>query len=348
MSLMTQQVLKTLVVIGALLLGMGDASAQVPLRSRAAKSARPAVHFPLAVGNRWTYIETGRFASGRLDVSVTESRGFNHQEYFRLVGYAGEPAWVRMTADDQLVAFDPDTSLETVWYDFGAEIDVPWRSGLPLDCTGEAQITSKPPYADDTVAQIAPAFLTIQYGPTQCADAGLVEEIFVPSMGMVRRVSQSIAGPRTLSLAHAQVGGRVIGSSGLTVSLTLSQAVYVADLEPPVDVGHSVPTLNATLTIRNTTDSPVKIVTATGQQFDFEIRDANGTVVYRWSDGKFFTQALTNIDLSPGERNFSIEVPLGEEGVAFPAGSYTIEGWVTGGAPKRYSATSGFELVHAL
>ena len=61
-----------------------------------------------------------------------------------------------------------------------------------------------------------------------------------------------------------------------------------------------------------------------------------------------FTQALTNIDLSPGERNFSIEVPLGEEGVAFPAGSYTIEGWVTGGAPKRYSATSGFELVHAL
>lgn len=332
--------------MGALLLGMGDAGAQVPLRSRAAKSARQAVHFPLAVGNTWTYIETGPFSGGRLHVTVTESRGFNQQEYFRLVGYAGEPAWVRMTDDDQLVAFDPDTGLETVWYDFGAEIDVLWRSGLPLDCTGEAQITSKPSYADDTVTQIAPAFLTIQFGPTQCADAGLVNETFVPGMGMVRRVSQSITGPRTLSLAHAQVGGRVIGSSGLTVSLTLNQAVYVADLLPPVDVGRSVPTLNATLTIRNTTDAPVEIVTASGQQFDFEIRDANGTVVYRWSDGRFFTQAMTNIDLSPGERNFSIEVPLGDEGVAFPAGSYTIEGWITGGAPKRYSATSGFELGH--
>jgi len=345
---MTKKVWKTVVVMGALLLGMGDAGAQVPLRSRAAKSARPVVHFPLAVGNRWTYIETGSFASGRLDVSVTENRGFNHQEYFRLVGYAGDPAWVRLTDDYRLVAFEPDTGLETVWYDFGAEIDAAWSSGLPLDCTGTAQITSKPSYADDRITQIAPAFLTIQYGPTQCADVGLVEEIFVPGMGLIRRVSQSIAGPRTLSLAHAQVGGRVIGSSGLRVSLSLNQAVYVADLEPPADSSRSVPTLNATLTIRNTTDSPVKIVTATGQQFDFEIRDANGTVVYRWSDGKFFTQALTNIDLSPGQRNFSIEVPLGNDGVAFPAGSYTIEGWITGGAPKSYSAMSGFDLVHAL
>ena len=345
---MTKQALKVVLVIGALLLGMGDAGAQLPLRSRAAKSARPVVHFPLAVGNRWTYIETGSFASGRLDVSVTESRDFNHQEYFRLVGYAGEPAWVRMTDDDRLVAFDPDTGLETVWYDFGAEIDAPWPSGLPLDCTGEAQITSKPSYADDTITRIAPAFLTIQYGPTQCADAGLVEEIFVPGMGLVRRVSQSIAGPRALSLAYAQIGGRVIGSSGLTVSLSLNQAVYVADLEPPIDTDRSVPTLSARLTIRNTTDSPLKIVTSTGQQFDFEIRDSNGSVVYRWSDGRFFTQVLTNIELSPGERNFSIEVPLGSDGVPFAAGSYTIEGWITGGAPKRYSATSGFDLVHAL
>ena len=77
-------------------------------------------------------------------------------------------------------------------------------------------------------------------------------------MGLIRRVSQTIAGPRTLSLAHAQVGGRVIGTSSLLVSLSLDHAVYVADLEPPVDAGRAVPTLKATLTIRNTTDSPLR------------------------------------------------------------------------------------------
>lgn len=344
---MTKIAWKTAVALAGLLFCIGAANAQIPPRSRAAKSARAAVHFPLAVGNHWTYIETGGLSSGRREVSITESRDFNQQEYFLLVGYAGEPAWVRMTDENQIVSYNPDADTETVWYDFGAEIGVPWRSGLPLECTGEARITSKPSFINDTVTQIAPAFLTVEYGPTQCADVGLLEEVFVPGVGLVRRVSQSIAGPRTLSLVYAQVGGRVIGETGLLVSLTIDQPVYTANLQPPVEAGNVVPMLTATLTVRNTTDLPLQIVTPTGQQFEFEIRDAEGALMYRWSDGQFFTQATTIIDLSPGERNFSIEVPLGEGDTPFPEGSYTIEGWVTGGASKRYSASSGFELVHA-
>jgi len=339
-------VLKSAVLIGALLFPAAAAPAQTPARGRAAKASRPAVCFPLAVGNTWVYVQRGTFAGGRVEVSVSEAREFNGSEYFRLVGYANRAAWVRSTDDGRLIEFDPETSTERLWYDFGAGVDEPWRSELPLDCTGEARIAGKPAVGH-VPGLTATEFLTVQYGPTECADAGLQEEVFVPGIGLSRRTFLTIAGPQGLTLTYAKVGPRVVGANQLLVSLSVDAPVYVAHLMPPVDPERAAPTLTATLTIRNTTDHPLQIVTPSGQQYDFSISDQNGQVVYQWSAGRFFTQATTTIEVSPGERNFTIEIPLGnDQGKPFPAGSYSIEGWITGNGPKRYGALAGFDVVH--
>ena len=340
------RVLQSALLAAAVLLAVVEAPAQMPSRSRAAKASRPVVFFPLAVGNTWNYLQRGSFAGGRVEVSVSERREFNGSEYFRLVGYAGRAAWVRSADDGRVIEFDPETAIESLWYDFGANVGESWKSELPLDCTGEARIVERP--AVGTVfGRIATEFLTVQYGPTQCADAGLVEEVFVPGIGLSRRSFLTIAGPQGLVLTYAKIGPRIVGASQLLVSLSIDTPVYVANLMPPVDHGRAVPTLSATLTIRNTTDHPVQILTPSGQQFDFVISDQNGLLVYQWSDGRFFTQATTTIEVSPGERNFTVEIPLGnDEGQPFPARAYSIEGWITGSGPKRYSASAGFDVTH--
>ncbi|MDA1315856.1 MAG: BsuPI-related putative proteinase inhibitor [Acidobacteria bacterium] len=342
----TSGALKSAVVIAAVLVAAVAAQAQMPARGRMAKGARPAVFFPLAVGNTWVYLQRGTFAGGRVEVTVSEVREFNGSEYFRLVGYAGRAAWVRSTDDDRLIEFNPETSTESLWYDFGAGLDEPWRSELPLDCTGEARIVGKPAvgnlrYVSDT------EFLTVQYGPTECADAGVTEEAFLPGVGLSRRTFLTIAGPQDLTLVYAKVGSRVIGASQLLVSLSIDAPVYVANLLPPVDPERAVPTLAATLTIRNTTDHPLQIVTPSGQQYDFSITDQNGQVVHQWSARRLFTQATTTIEVSPGERSFTVEIPLGnDKGQPFPAGAYSIEGWITGSGSKRYGAVAGFDVAH--
>jgi hypothetical protein len=333
-------------ITGLVLLTAVGAHAQMPARSRAAKASRPAVFFPLAVGNSWTYLQRGSFVGGRVEVSVSESREFNGSEFFRLVGYAGRPAWVRSTDDGRVIEFDPESATESLWYDFGADVDEPWRSELPLDCTGEARIVEKP-LVGSTAALTSTEFLTVQYGPTQCADAGLVEEVFVPGVGLSRRTFLTIAGPQGLTLTYAKIGSRIVGASQLLVSLSIDAPAYVANLMPPVDPEQAVPVLNATLTIRNTSDFPLQIMTASGQQFDFRITDQAGLVVYQWSDGRLFTQATTVIEVSPGERNFTLAIPLGnDKGEPLPAGAYTIEGWITGNGPRRYGASAGFDVQH--
>ncbi|MBI1897984.1 MAG: hypothetical protein HYS04_15850, partial [Acidobacteria bacterium] len=59
----------------------------------------------------------------------------------------------------------------------------------------------------------------------------------------------------------------------------------------------------ARLRVRNSTGHPVQLNFPTGQSFDFVIRNEAGDIVQRWSEGKFFTQALRSETLAPGERN---------------------------------------------
>ena len=191
----------------------------------------------------------------------------------------------------------------------------------------------------------APA-LRIEYSPANCADAGFEHELFAADVGLVERTIVTIAGPRRFVLIAAQVNGKRITAPSLSLILAIDRPSYRANMMPPVDPQRSIPRLHAALTIRNTSDLPLTLTFPSGQQFDFEIRNERGEAVYRWSDGKFFTLALTQMDLSPGEQTFSAEIPLSNEaGDVFSPGEYTIEGWLTTIGAAAYRASVGFEIL---
>ncbi|WP_083270636.1 BsuPI-related putative proteinase inhibitor [Bacillus marinisedimentorum] len=56
-----------------------------------------------------------------------------------------------------------------------------------------------------------------------------------------------------------------------------------------------------TITIANKGDNESDIEFTSGQKFEIIVTDSAGNEVYRYSDGRMFTQALETITLKPGE-----------------------------------------------
>jgi hypothetical protein len=113
---------------------------------------------------------------------------------------------------------------------------------------------------------------------------------------------------------------------------------------PPVDPGTAAPVANVRITLRNTAQ-PVTLTFPTGQTFDFAIRTEKGDTLYRWSDGKAFTQAVRTEVFGPGEKNFPIQVRLnGPDKKPLPQGHYVAEGWLTTMGTRVFVASLGFEI----
>ncbi|MHB8158279.1 MAG: BsuPI-related putative proteinase inhibitor, partial [Desulfocucumaceae bacterium] len=60
-------------------------------------------------------------------------------------------------------------------------------------------------------------------------------------------------------------------------------------------------TVNITLRKINISATPRNLFYTTAQRFEFEAVRANGTVVWRWSEGRVFAQQTTTITLRPGQ-----------------------------------------------
>ena len=337
-------VIASLACFACLLVTTGTAPGQWPPRSRLIQFTYTANYFPLAVGNSWTYAVEGRFASGDVAVQVTEAVEVEGRQYFVLEGYTPQPALVRLTSQGRLVELRRASGTEHLWYDFTAVEGTIWTSELPHPCLGEAKLASRRSEVE-TPRGSTNNGLVIRYGPTNCADAGIQEEAFAPGIGLVRRTELTIAGPRSLVLTEARIDGKIISSPSVSFTLSIDQPVYFPNLMPPVTPERAVPTMQARMTIRNSTDFPLRLEFPSGQRFDLAIRNKAGERVYVWSQDKLFTQAVGVLDLSPGERTFTVNVPLGRgENQAFPPGSYLVEAWLTTTDPDFYGARVSFEM----
>jgi len=329
---------------------------QRTLRARATPSAAIAADFfPLEVGNSWTYAIRGFAAQGSVTVRVAKAVEANGTRYYELHGYTGEPVLVRRSDEGKVLellrdndterVFDRAGIAESLWYDFNAPVGASWETGLALECVGIAGV-AQPPQEIQVPGGSFNNLIAVAYNGSNCADAGVQEEIFASGIGLVRRTSLTIGGPRSIELLTASVGGRQVNAKGLAISLMIDQPVYFANLQPPVDPVLSVPVLHAQFRVENTGEQPLTITVPSGQEFDLVIRNEAGEEVFRWSDGKFFTQALQTIPLSPGERVYTVDVPLGKGGQPLPPGRYTVEAWITTVPPKLYQATLAFEIRH--
>lgn len=79
-------------------------------------------------------------------------------------------------------------------------------------------------------------------------------------------------------------------ASAPSVVVETDKSIYAAD-EPIV----------MSLQVTNTTDQPITLQFSSGQRYDFTIKDAEGKVAWRWSEGRAFTMALGTETLDPGQ-----------------------------------------------
>ena len=85
--------------------------------------------------------------------------------------------------------------------------------------------------------------------------------------------------------------------------------------------------MRARMTIRNDTNFHLRLNFPSGQRFDLVIRHSSGRNVYRWSATRLFTQETGTLELSPGEKTFSAEIPLGQQaGRPFSPGTLCSRG----------------------
>ena len=59
-------------------------------------------------------------------------------------------------------------------------------------------------------------------------------------------------------------------------------------------------TITVKYTITNLTDKPLVLTFPSAQQYDWTITDAEGNLIYRWSDGRAFAQVITQLTIPAG------------------------------------------------
>jgi hypothetical protein len=166
-------------------------------------------YFPLAAGNRWTYIGKGRLAEGaRFEIRVKSRAG-----------------------DLAVVSIDPvplcyyDAPGEYTVEDRGGELDIeiPGEGYVPYyrfaessfthhdmcSCDNDRMLTAAKAREDvETDAGVFTGCLRFDYGVEgTCFDAGKTTEWWAPGIGLVQWEEQSFAGPVQFVLESYQLGG---------------------------------------------------------------------------------------------------------------------------------------------
>jgi len=109
----------------------------------------------------------------------------------------------------------------------------------------------------------------------------------------------------------------------------IRQAVRANVMLSPVEVDRAG-MVEMELLARNGSDRAVSIPFSTGQKFDFEIWRDN-KLVWRWSQGRFFTQSLNSVTLEPGgtqtyRATWNLRT---SDNMRVPAGRYLVRGYLT-------------------
>jgi hypothetical protein len=301
-------------------------------------------YFPIAVDNQWVYRSTGQAPVQTWVVDIPRYEFFGDRAYFLVRGFPGGDAWVRMDESSTLWAWDAAERRDRVWAAFATAEGDSYRTEID-PCSRAAQVVSRKARLSGPLGDFTET-LRVRYATSGCADAGFTEDYYLPWIGLIERTFTTIAGPRTFQLIYARLGGiTVVSEQQISFALSLDRSIYYANLMPPVDPQRAVPVMTARLTLRNT-DQPIRLEYPSGQTYDLAIRNEKGDVVYQWSDGQAFTMALRMETFGPGEKNWTITVPLGLKGVPFAEGRYVAEGWLTTIGPKAYATSVGFEIRH--
>jgi hypothetical protein len=287
-------------------------------------------YFPLQVGNQWVFQVSGRIGADPVVLDIPQSQTVNGREYFMLRSSQESTRWLRMGDDGTLYSAASPGGPESVWHVFSTAEGGSYQTSIN-PCNQTAVVESKSYKVTVPAGDFVNA-LRITYPGANCADAGLVADVYAPYVGLIQREFTTLLGAQTWKLSYSRTGGvTVLSGPEQGFSFTLDQTTYTGNF------------LTARLTVRNTQAQPLALTFPTGQQYDLVIRDVSGKEVYRWSAGKLFTQVLVSESIV-GERNWTVLAPLNPGGQRLPAGNYTAEGIETASTPGPLSAIVPFTV----
>lgn len=299
----------------------------------AAASMMAGEFLPLETGNEWIYrnAQSGQTFQVRVGTPVMA----DDKMYFSLRGYGDSMLLVRYDDDNQLVAFDEEQRKEFIVASFTPFERGHWQA-YGRACDLEGQTLEKRITHDGPAGAIKEA-LQIEYRINGCADAGVVSEQFGENVGMLRRVVQSIAGPRTYDLVYARVGNTVL------------EAMPGGRFTVTADSYQNSPTIRVTMRLQTLgTSNMLPLTFPSSQEYEVLLRDPEGKVVWAWSDGKAFTQNLHTREVS-GQWSATVEIPRPPSTGEPRAAVYTVQSWLTtiGPAPQ-FAATAAVTVTTGL
>jgi hypothetical protein len=269
---------------------------------------------PLKEGNTWTYRDA---STGRSFTIKTGTQFYiDGRVYYSLAGYADSSATapklpVRIDERGDLVYFDEEKYVERVLTSF-TPFERGWWEAPARMCAEEGQTLEKPVAYDGPVGSFAEA-LQIRYRNLGCADAGVESEVFLANVGMVRRVEQSIAGPRQYDLTYAKIGNMVVDAT--------RKARFTVSLDYPAQSEDVV----VTLRLESDPIVPLKLKFNSGQEYEVQIVGESGRKLWTWSAGQAFIQALHERTVTGG---WTITVTAPRSALLAES-AVTVKGWLT-------------------
>jgi hypothetical protein len=196
-------------------------------------------------------------------------------------------------------------------------------------CNRTAAISAKQTKHQGPVGEFREAAV-VMYPPGLCRDAGITHEVYAPWIGLVEREVTTIAGPRTYALIYARLGGvTVLSEKEVAFGVSLDAASYRPGAQA-----------TARISLRHSQAEPLRVTFSSGQTYEVVVRDETGAEVWRWSQGRGFTQALRAVEFGAGEKDWMVTFPAPEK-----PGRYTAEASLATVAPIGYRASVAFEVA---
>jgi hypothetical protein len=287
-------------------------------------AAEAADFFPLYPGNSWTYRtdsgETFQITVGFSPIVLSDGR-----IYHRVNGYATRGLFVRR-AEDRLLYWHDGAQQDAILTDFRPLSGAFYTSPISEPCEQDAQ--AKQESVPFEWAGMLYSARQISYRIYGCADTGVLEELYLENIGLVRRTVQTIAGPRTFTLVAANVGALTVDQKpGVEFRVALSPSVVLRR-----DAGQPVAT-TVTMRIRADRAEPVFLRFRSSQRYDIAIKNMAGDVVFLWSSAVAFLPAISEEYVLSKEYVQPLSVNL-------PDGRYLVEAWLTTASPERQFASA--------
>jgi len=280
-------------------------------------------YFPLAAGNRWTYRDSVR--GGSFTVEVGASRMVNNHVYYTLSGFTPAQLLVRHNEFGDLVYWDAKLGMDLLVSSFEIVPGAHFKARQRQCPDEDGQVQEKPGVHNGPAGPWSA--LEITYITFTCADVGDQLEQYVDNVGMVRRVVETFIGPRTYDLVYARVGSQVI-TAGAKGSASVTAVA-----------GHDAGTWEATLRIEQPAGRSLKLSFPSSQEYDFQLRDSGGAILWTWSADRVFSQVVHQRDVNGFSATVTVPRPAatskGEQVL-------TLEAWLTSAkdGPQFLAATT--------